>query len=92
LARTKSRFPFMRGSIGGAVRIQRNHRSEPPRWKTTHAIVPSKQIQIKPNKKAWISLHSFGRIRTYQGVTRKKTKKSASTLTRASGCAQKVCS
>jgi hypothetical protein len=34
-----------------------------------------KQIQIKPRKKAWISLDSFGRIGTFQWVTVNPNKK-----------------
>jgi hypothetical protein len=34
-----------------------------------------KQIQIKPRKKAWISLDSFGRIGTFQWVTANPNKK-----------------
>ena len=36
----------------------------------------AKQIQAKPRKKAWISLDSFGRIRTFQWVTTNPNKKS----------------
>ena len=35
----------------------------------------SKEIQGNPRKKAWISLDSFGRIGTYQGVTANPSKK-----------------
>jgi hypothetical protein len=34
-----------------------------------------KQIQIKPRKKAWISLDSFGRIGPFQWVTANPNKK-----------------
>jgi hypothetical protein len=60
----------------------------PPReaTNTTRARIPSKQIQIKPSKKAWISLVLFVRIGTFQWVASEKIKK----LTRVSGCVQNV--
>jgi hypothetical protein len=42
---------------------------------------PSKQNQIKPSKKAWISLFFFGRIGTFQWVTRNPSKKISSAVT-----------
>ena len=54
--------------------------------RTTHGRIPSKQIQIKPSKKAWISLVLFVRIGTFQWVTSEKIKKS----TRVSSCVQNV--
>jgi hypothetical protein len=41
----------------------------------------SKEIQRNPRKKAWISLDSFGRIGTYQGVTANPNKKIFSPVT-----------
>jgi hypothetical protein len=35
----------------------------------------SKKMQENPREKAWISLDSFGRIWTYQGVTTNPNKK-----------------
>ena len=42
----------------------------------------SKENQIKPRKKAWISLDSFGRIRTFQRVTANPSKKNRSVIVR----------
>src|ERR1700733_10142864 len=66
-----------------------SRRGGPSRGKTTQARTPSKQIQTKQSKIAWISLDSFVRIGTYQWVTRKKVKKSAPVFIRAVGCAQR---
>src|SRR5271168_3361494 len=46
----------------------------------------SKQNQIKPSKKAWISLDSFGRIGTFQWVTANPNKKIFSPVTLCPKC------
>jgi hypothetical protein len=47
---------------------------------STRARIPSKQIQTKPSKTAWICLDLFVRIGTFQRVTREKIKKIDSRL------------
>jgi hypothetical protein len=54
----------------------------------TRARVGCKSIQIKPRKKAWISLDSFGRIGAFQWLQRKQIKKSSARSARLRGCAQ----
>jgi hypothetical protein len=44
-------------------------------WKGVRRPNKRKQMQIKPRKKAWISLDSFGRIGTFQWVTTNPNKK-----------------
>jgi hypothetical protein len=51
----------------------------------------SKQNQIKPSKKAWISLDSFGRIGTYQWVTANPNKKIFSRATLCPKCHKTRC-
>jgi hypothetical protein len=46
----------------------------------------SKQMQVKPRKKAWISLFFLGGIGTFQWVTAEKNKKTSSAQSRVSGC------
>jgi hypothetical protein len=48
-----------------------------PRIQPERELAPNKtkQIQIKPRKKAWISLDSFGRIGAFQWVTGEKNRK-----------------
>jgi hypothetical protein len=60
-----------------------------PASETTIARVACKEIQIKSRKIAWISLVFFGRIRTFQRVTREKIKKLVPVHTRAPGCGQR---
>jgi hypothetical protein len=47
---------------------------------STTARIPSKQNQIKPSKKPWISLVLFVRIGTFQWVASEKIKKIDSRL------------
>jgi hypothetical protein len=47
----------------------------------------SKENQIKPRKKAWISLDSFGRIGAFQWVAANPNKKTFFLAARVSGCA-----
>jgi hypothetical protein len=50
----------------------------------------TKQNQIEPSKKAWISLVFFGGIGAFQRVTGEKNKKILSVTARVEGCAQNV--
>ena len=59
------------------------------RRRTTSRRCPSKQIQEKPRKNACMSLVFFGRIWTFQWVTREKIKKFCLASTRSPGCSFK---
>jgi hypothetical protein len=80
-------------SAGAAFTVQEAYHSKWPSWPVAAEDNSGEiSIQANPNKTskiAWVSLDSFVRIVTYQWVTRKKIKKSASVLPRAHGCAQR---
>jgi hypothetical protein len=59
----------------------------PPQPNGESCANKSKENQIKPRKKAWISLDSFGRFVAFQWVTENPNKKILLLAARVSGCA-----